>query len=329
MARVAVLGSNSFAGATFVDAALRAGYEALGISRSPEGPPFFLPYKSNPRATAYRFFQSDLNHDLEAICRALDAFEPGYVVDLAGQGMVAESWSQPEQWYQTNVVAKVRLHDFLRTRPWLRKYVRVSTPEVYGNTPQPVREDQPYAPSTPYAVSHAAIDMSLVAFHGHYGLPVVLARFANFFGRGQQLYRIVPRTILFALANRRLPLHGGGSSVRAFIHARDVCAALLKVLESGAPGETYHFSPEEYHSIREVVETVCVELGVPFEQVAEPAPDRPAKDHAYRMDATKAREQLGWRPEVGFREGIRDTIGWVKQHFHEMQALPWDYVHKP
>src|SRR5882762_10152566 len=220
--RVAVLGSNSFAGASFIDAALTAGHQVLGVNRSAEPSPMFLPYRKNPYAASYRFRQLDLNRDFEAICALLVDFSPHFVLDFAGQGMVAESWSRPEQWYETNIVAKVRLHDCLRQQPALQKYIRVSTPEVYGSTAHPVQEGQPYAPSTPYAVSHAAIDMSLTAFHRNYSFPVVLTRFANFFGPGQQLYRIVPRTVIYALLGQRLQLHGGGTSVRAFIHGGDV-----------------------------------------------------------------------------------------------------------
>jgi dTDP-glucose 4,6-dehydratase len=329
MARVAVLGSNSFAGAAFVDAALGAGHEVLGINRSPEPSLIFLPYRQNSRASAYRFRQLDLNHDFETVCAALRDFAPTFVVDFAGQGMVAESWSRPEQWYQTNIVAKVKLHEFLRTRPGLEKYVRVSTPEVYGSTPQLIREQQPYAPSTPYAVSHAAIDMSLAAFHRNYGFPVILTRFANFFGPGQQLYRIVPRTVIYGLVGRRLKLDGGGTSVRAFIHSRDVAAALLRVLEAGQPGETYHFSPSEFHAIRAVVEQICTQLGVDFSAFVDVAPERPAKDHAYLMDASKARVKLDWQPRITFAEGIRQTIEWVRMNLEEIRRLPLEYVHKP
>ena len=329
MARVAVLGSNSFAGAAFVDAALSAGHDVIGINRSPEPHPAFLPARANARAAAYRFLQLDVNHDLPAICSALDVFEPAWVVDFAGQGMVAESWKWPHQWYETNIVAKVKLHDFLRARPWLQRYVRVSTPEVYGSTDRLIREDQPYAPSTPYAVSHAAIDMSLNAFFRNYAFPVVLTRFANFFGAGQQLYRIVPRTILCALSGRKLPLHGGGTAVRAFIHVRDVSRALLLSCERGTPGDVFHFSPADFHTIREVVETVCTELGVAFEDAVEVAPDRPGKDQAYLMDASHAASRLGWQPTFSLREGIRDTIAWVRRHREDFADLPWEYVHKP
>lgn len=329
MARVAVLGSNSFAGAAFVDAALAAGHEVLGINRSAEPSSIFLPYRKNARASAYRFLQLDLNRDLQAICAALGDFAPACLVDFAGQGMVAESWRRPEQWYETNILAKVKLHDFLRTQRGLVKYVRVSTPEVYGSTPHPIREEQPYAPSTPYAVSHAAIDMSLSAFHRQYGFPVVLTRFANFFGPGQQLYRIVPRTIIYALIGRRLRLDGGGTSVRAFIHARDVAAALLRVIETGRPGETYHFSPNEFHTIRSVVEQICTQLGVELSSFVDVAPERPGKDHAYLMDASRARAELDWQPRTSFAEGIRQTIDWVRANLDEIRRLPLEYVHQP
>jgi dTDP-glucose 4,6-dehydratase len=328
MAQVAVLGSNSFSASWFVDAALTAGHEVLGINRSPEPSPIFLPYRNNSHAKAYAFRQLDLNSDLEAIISGLQEFKPAFVVDFAGQGMVAESWARPEQWYRTNIVSKVQLHDFLRQQPWLSKYIRVSTPEVYGTTLKPVHENQPYSPSTPYAVSHAAIDMSLMAFFRNYRFSVVLTRFANFFGPGQQLYRVVPRTILHALAGRRFPLHGGGTSVRAFIHVRDAANALLQVMARGVVGETYHFSPGEFHTVREVVQTICAEMGVDFDRVVEMAADRPGKDQAYLMDSSKARDDLGWVPKNAFVDGIRETIRWVRENFREIRNLPWDYVHK-
>lgn len=329
MARVAVLGSNSFSASWFVDAALTAGHEVLGINRSPEPSRIFLPYRRNLRASAYTFRQLDLNNDLEPIFSELKEFRPAFVLDFAGQGMVAESWVRPEQWYRTNFVSKVQLHDFLRQQSWLIKYIRVSTPEVYGSTPRPMPESHSYQPSTPYAVSHAAIDMSLAAFCRNYRFPAVLTRFANFFGPGQQLYRIVPRAIICVLAGRKLPLHGGGTSVRAFIHVRDVANALLRVMDQGGIGETYHFSPAEFHTIREVVETVCREMNAEFERIVEVSADRAGKDQAYLMDASKARSELGWTPKNAFVDGIRETIRWVRENFQEIRTLPWDYVHKP
>ncbi len=325
--RYAILGSNSFAGAAFVARAVRDGAEVVGFNRSPEGSDIFLPYRELPKAINYKFYQADINRDLPLILEVLDAFRPQVVVDFAGQGMVAESWQEPGQWYTTNIISKVRLHDQLRRFAWLERYVRVSTPEVYGSQDQLIKESWYYNPSTPYAVSHAAIDMSLRAFHQNYGFPVVFARFANFYGPGQQLYRIVPRAIICALTGRKLQLHGGGTSVRAFIEAGDVADGIMRAAAAGMTGQIYHFSSDRFLTIRQAVETICQRVGVAFDSMVEVAPDRAGKDQAYLMDSSKAKAQLGWEETVSFEAGVDATVDWVKKNLEEIMDLPLNYVH--
>lgn len=327
--RIAVLGSNSFAGASFVANALERGAQVIGFNRSAEGAELFLPYRRVANCGNYEFFQADLNSDIDLIFSELERYQPQVVVDFAGQGMVAESWQNPAQWYQTNILSKVRLHEHLRQMNWLEKYIRVSTPEVYGSHNQSIKETWSYNPSTPYAVSHAAIDMSLRAFHAQYNFPVIFNRFANFYGPGQQLYRIVPRTIIYGLTGQKLQLHGGGNSVRAFIHSQDVANGIFASLERGEPGEIYHFSSERYLTIRAVVELICERMGIDFFTLAEVAPDRPGKDKAYLMDSSRAREELGWRDNISFEDGVHQTIDWVKENLEVIRQLPLNYVHKP
>ncbi len=326
--RVLVIGSNSFSGAHFVDHCLGEGCEVVGISRSSEPAPVFLPYKWHGE-TPFRFHRLDLNHDLEAIMAVVDDFAPDYVVNFAAQGMVAESWLHPEHWLQTNTVATVRLHDRLRHRRFLKKYVHVSTPEVYGNCQGTVRENTVYSPSTPYAVSRAAADMSLMAFHRAYGFPVAFTRAANVYGPGQQLYRIIPRTVLYFLSGRKLQLHGGGHSVRSFIHIRDVADATLRVARSGGAGEIFHLATAETISIRALVERIALRLGLRFADHVEVVGERLGKDSAYLLDCTKAREELGWQERVGLDQGIDETIDWVRANLDFLLAQPQDYIHKP
>jgi dTDP-glucose 4,6-dehydratase len=327
--RIAVLGSNSFAGAAFVANSLQRGANLIGFNRSPEGREIFLPYKREANLRKYEFFQADVNNDFQLILDELEKFRPQVIVDFAGQGMVAESWHDPLQWYQTNILAKVRLHDYLRKVDWLERYVRISTPEVYGSQENTIKETWVYNPSTPYAVSHAAIDMSLRAFHAQYGFPVIFNRFANFYGPGQQLYRIIPRTIIFGLTGKRLQLHGGGTSVRAFIHGKDVANGIWASLERGKVGAIYHFSSERFLTIRAVVELICERLQINFETLAEVAPDRPGKDQAYLMDSQCARNELGWRDTVSLEEGIEQTIDWIRSNLETINQLSLDYIHKP
>ena len=123
------------------------------------------------------------------------------------------------------------------------EYFHVSTPEVYGSCQEPIRENTNYNPSTPYSVSRAAADMSLMSFWKAYKFPVAFTRSVNVYGPGQQLYRIVPRTILFFLTGRKLQLHGGGHLVCSFIHIRDVADGTLRVSRKGDPERFFTFPP--------------------------------------------------------------------------------------
>ncbi len=324
-----ILGSNSFSGATFAEHLLGRGAAVIGVSRSAEPSRAFLPYRWSGNDAKFRFVRLDLNRDLDAIDALIRSERPQYVVNFAAQSMVAESWRNPDHWFQTNVVSTVRLHDRLRRMDFLRKYVHVTTPEVYGSTSGQIAEDAPFNPSTPYAVSRAAADMSLRTYFAAYGFPVVFTRAANVFGPGQQLYRIIPRTILFIKLRKKLQLHGGGASERAFIHGRDVAEATYRIAREGRPGETFHISTDRFVTIRKLVEMICAKLGAKFDQSVEIVGERLGKDAAYRLDSGKLRRELAWSDRVSLEDGLDETIAWVDRFFEELKAQPMQYVHKP
>jgi dTDP-glucose 4,6-dehydratase len=324
-----ILGSNSFSGATMADHLAAEGHDVLATSRSEEAHPAFLPYKWQARPGRVRFTRIDHNHDLDALRALLNRERPTHVVNFAAQSMVGESWLNPDHWMMTNVVSTVRLHELLRNYDGLVRYVHVTTPEVYGSTDGWVSESAPFNPSTPYAVSRAASDMSLRTYFANYKFPVVFTRAANVYGPGQQLYRIVPRTIVAAMGGEKLRLDGGGKSVRVFIHMSDVADATLKIARSGRLGEAYHISGHELISIRTLVEVILKQLGKSFEECVEIAPERPGKDTAYMLDTTKLRNELGWRDTVSLEQGIGDVIRWAERFKNELARLPAKYVHKP
>lgn len=326
--RFLVIGSNSFSGAHFVDLALEEGAEVIGISRSPEPSPVFLPYRGR-KTGHFRFVQADLNLHLDLIVSLVQKFRPDYVVNFAAQGMVAQSWDNPGDWMKTNALAHISLHDKLKGLDFIRKYVHVSTPEVYGSCAGIIDERAPFNPSTPYAVSKTAADMNLLAFQKAYGFPVVFSRSANVFGPGQQLYRIVPRTAFFIRTGRKLQLHGGGTSVRSFIHIRDVAEGTMLLARKALPPNVFHFSTPEYYSIREVVEEVCLQMGVDFGKHVEVVGDRLGKDAAYTLDSSKARRELGWVPKLSFKVGVADTVRWIDDYLDDLKLQECEYIHKP
>ncbi len=328
MEAIFVIGSNSFSGASFVDFALQQGVRVIGTSRSAEPIEAFLPYKWRDHHR-FEFHQLDLNRDLERIADLLCAIKPRYVVNFAAQSMVGESWQHPEHWFMTNVVSTIKFHDLLRKFDFLERYVHVSTPEVYGSCSGFVDEGFPFNPSTPYAVSRAAADMSLRTFHVAYNFPVVTTRAANVYGPGQQLYRIISRTILFILLGHKLQLHGGGVSTRSFIHINDVSDATWKIMRHGRNGDTYHISTDEIVSIRGLVERICIKLNVRFEDHVEVVDDRMGKDSAYHLDSAKVRTELGWVDHVPLDRGLDECIAWVRKNLEELKSLNYNYSHKP
>jgi len=328
MDKLLILGSNSFAGASFCNSALNNNYQVLGINRSPETSSIFLPVLENKNNKNYEFIQADINKDIDLILKKIGEYEPNFIVDFAGQGMVAESWDNPDQWYQTNIVAKSKLHKYLIGKTYLKRYVRISTPEVYGSNENLIDETFNMNPSTPYAISHMATDLSILALHKNFNFPAVIGRFANFYGPHQQLYRIIPKTIISILTSKVLSLHGGGKSVRAFIHAEDVSNAIFKMMYIGDEGEVYHFSPKEFYSIKDIVMTICDDLGADFDTSISNTPDRAGKDFAYLMDSSKSLNKLQWSPKITLHQGISETVMWVKNNLDEINKLSLDYKHK-
>jgi len=325
--RIVVIGSNSFSGASLIKKALEQGNEILGISRSPENEPCLLPYKWTDQEH-FQFRQLDLNDHTDEIINEIKNFDATHVINFAAQAMVAESWQNPDHWYQTNVVANVRLHDQLRHINSLRKYVHISTPEVYGSCSGLIDENHPFSPSTPYATSRAACDMHLINFFKNYDFPVVFTRAANVYGPGQQLYRIIPRTILYIKLGKKLRLHGGGKSQRSFIHIRDVAKATLCIMEKASPPEIFHLSTDQHISIKDLVELICNKMNENFESFVEVCPDRPGKDSAYLLDSSKAKTEFNWEPKVSLEDGIDESIDWVNKNFEDLKKEPYGYIHK-
>ena len=327
--KIAVIGSNSFSGATFVRYLLDKDHDVLGFSRSKEPEYMFLPYKWLDKGQdRFHFEQVDLNYDLEQLIEILFEEKPNYIVNFAALGMVVQSWKKPEDWYQTNVVAQVKLHDQLRKLDFIKKYVHVTTPEVYGSTDGWISESFNFNPSTPYAVSRAACDLHLKSFFKAYNFPVVFTRASNVYGPGQQLYRIIPRTILYARLGKKLSLHGGGSSERSFVHMNDVSDATYKITLNGTVGNTYHISTRETISIRDLVMKICDMIKVNFTELVEESEERLGKDQSYKLDSNKIRKELGWQEVIDLEVGIASTIEWVDSNLDTLKNLPHEYIHK-
>lgn len=330
MTKIAVLGSNSFSGADFVDLVLgETDLTILAISRSAEKSRLFLPYLNRPERARVAFHQLDLNRDLGALTALFDRERPSLIVNFASQSEVAPSWQHPEQWYQTNAVAIAALGNYLKDQAWLARYVHISTPEVYGNCTGEVTEDAAFNPSTPYAASRAAGEWILRLLQRQYQFPVLFVRSANVYGAHQQLHKIAPRTTIYLKLQRPLELHGGGYSRRSFIHIRDVSRGELAILQRGTIGEAYHLATRSTVRIRDLVQRICELRGADFEGSVNTVGERPGHDDAYLLNTDKVRHELGWQDQIGLDEGLNDIADWVDRNWDELRAQPLTYQHKP
>jgi dTDP-glucose 4,6-dehydratase len=325
---ILVLGSNSFSGSSFVDHLLTAGHKVIGVSRSVEILSVFSLYKNNKNFKNFTFKQVDLNSDIKSIAEIVSKNQVEFIFNFAAQSMVAQSWDSPEHWYQTNVIGLSKLCKLLIKEKSIKKFVHFTTPEVYGSTSGWLKESFNFAPSTPYAISRAAGDWHLKALFENNGFPVIFTRAANVYGPGQQLYRIIPKTIISALTGKKLSLHGGGKSIRSFIHINDISTALTAIMNNGEVGQSYHISTNEMISIFDLVQELASLLGVEVDELIEQGPERAGKDFAYQLSSEKIRSELGWRDEVTLDKGLEDTLSWAKTNLDTLMTLPDTYEHK-
>jgi len=323
--KIAIIGSHSFSGNSYAAHAMKK-ESCLTVSRSPR-----LLSQFDARLDG-KFSEEKLvwnvNEDSSHVIQAIQKSKVKIVVNFAAQSMVGQSWNSPGDWYQANVVSLAMFANRLRNETEIEKFIHFTTPEVYGSTEGWIKESFAFAPNTPYAVSRASGDWHLRALYENFNFPVIFTRAANVYGEHQQLYRIVPRVILSALTGKKLPLQGGGKSIRSFIHISDVNEALDWIVTSGKIGETYHISTNELITIYDLVQKIASKMNVNFDNLVEVTPDRPGKDFAYQLDSTKIRSELGWNDQINLDQGLDRTIAWVERNLSELRNMPTEYIHR-
>ena len=280
--------------------------------------------EANPR---YAFHKLDIC-DGEPLLALLQATQPDAMVHFAAESHVDRSIDGPAAFLRTNVLGTFSLLQqalyYWRGLPSVLqpefRFVHVSTDEVYGSLGAQglFTESSPHAPNSPYAASKASADHFVRAWHHTYGLPTVTTNCSNNYGPCQFPEKLIPLTIQHALRGKRLPVYGRGENVRDWLYVDDHCRALRLVMERGAVGRTYNIGgSNEWRNI-DVVQAICDLLDelVPDAAIGqrrrliEFVTDRPGHDLRYAIDASRAQQELGWRPLESFESGLRKTVQW-------------------
>ena len=331
MNKVAIIGIHSFSGSALAKSLLESGTQVIGFARNLETPPNFLPHAQlfQKQFSNLKVFQANLLHQHKEISQEIIRSNAEIVVNFAAQSMVSESWVTPEDWYEANIVCLAKLvSGFIGCGKYsLKKFIHFTTPEVYGSTIGKIVENWQFKPTTPYAISRAAGDFHLKALYESLNFPVIFTRTANVYGPHQKLYRVIPKLITRMLKGDKFQLHGGGQSVRSFIHSRDVSAALIRIIEDGVIGESYHISTEQVISIKELVERILSKLELDFESNVDLVPDRIGKDSAYLLDSNKIRQDLDWSEAISLDHGLDLTLEWMQRDWETLRFFESEYIH--
>jgi dTDP-glucose 4,6-dehydratase len=265
--------------------------------------------------------------DGPALRAVFEREQPDAVLHLAAESHVDRSIDGPAAFVRTNVVGtSTVLQEALRywrgqaaARREAFRLVHVSTDEVFGSLGESGQftETTPYAPSSPYSATKAGSDHLARAWHRTFGLPVVVTNCSNNYGPYQFPEKLIPLTILKAMAGESLPVYGRGENVRDWLFVDDHARALRTVVAEGEPGETYNIGGGSERRNIDVVRAICALLDElrpdargPHERLIEFVTDRPGHDYRYAIDASKIRRELAWSPSESFDTGLRKTVHW-------------------
>ena len=248
--------------------------------------------------------------DLELCERLLADVE--VVVNFAAESHNSLAVVDPSRFFRTNVLGTQTLLEAAR-RAEVARFHHVSTCEVYGDLPldsdEVFTEESPYRPRTPYNASKAGADHAVRAYHETYGLPVTITNCSNNYGPFQFPEKVIPVFVTNALDDVALPLYSATQNRREWLHVHDHCRAIELVLERGRVGETYNVGSGVEKSIEEIADTVLELTGKP-QSLKTIVPDRPGHDRRYLLDSSKLRRELGWKPDIEFADGMRETVEW-------------------
>jgi dTDP-glucose 4,6-dehydratase len=274
----------------------------------------------------YSFEKVDIC-DKENIARIFSQYQPDAVMHLAAESHVDRSIDGPAEFINTNIFGTYDLLENARSywqdleseKKHAFRFLHISTDEVFGSLGSEgyFTEETSYDPSSPYSASKASSDHLVRAWHRTFGLPTLITNCSNNYGPYQFPEKLIPVVLLNALNRRPVPVYGKGENVRDWLYVEDHVRALLKVFENGKPGETYNVGGHNERTNLQVVETICMIMdelksdhNFKHNSLITFVKDRPGHDMRYAINPLKIQNNLGWKPEVLFEEGIKKTVKW-------------------
>lgn len=249
-----------------------------------------------------------------------EAGDVHYIVHMAAETHVDNSIQDPVNTINNNVMSTVHMLEYARKLPTLEKFFYFSTDEVYGSAPEGIayKETDRHNPTNPYSASKSAAEQICVAYENTYKVPLIMVNVMNAFGERQHVEKFIPKCIKYILEGQKLYIHSDETCTKAgsrfYIHARNIAAAVLFLIDNGNTGELYHVTGEREVTNLEMAQFIANVLGkeLIYEMVNFHG-DRPGHDMRYALDGSKL-NNMGWELPVDFEHSLRRTVEWTVEH---------------
>ena len=254
----------------------------------------------------YSFIKEDIKNfnEIEKISKDVDL-----IVNFAAETHVDRSIANPKSFIETNILGTFSLLE--SSRKYNKKFVHISTDEIYGDleNKESFNEDDILKPSNPYSATKAAADLLVGSYKRTYGIDCIITRCTNNFGPNQFPEKLIPKTIIRASKNLKIPLYGDGNQIRSWIHVLDHVAAIDDLISKGKSGEIYNITAWNEISNRDIVKKILKIMNKPSTLI-EFVPDRPGHDKHYSINSSKIKKEINWIPKYDLDDALKETVNW-------------------
>tara|TARA_B100000989_G_C19505302_1_gene456214 strand:+ start:280 stop:1254 length:975 start_codon:yes stop_codon:yes gene_type:complete len=303
MNKILILGVNSFSGSTLASFLQKKNTFKLYATYHSKKNTKYLLYNKK-KLTLKKI--NNLNH--KTLINFINKISPDYIIDFASICMVNESWEHKNYYMNVNYFSKKKLLYSLKNNKNLKKYIYISTPEIFGSNNKILEDSKNYNPSTPYAESKLKAELLLEKYYKKFNFPGIICRFSNFYGPGQPIYRLIPKACIYLDNNQLFPIDGSGLSKRNFIYSDDFARGIYLTIKKGKVGNKYHFCSSKTISIMETVRLICKFKKKRFDTCIKFNKERRKKDKIYKLNNKMTSKSLNWFAKTSFEDGLKKTI---------------------
>ena len=254
----------------------------------------------------YQFFKDDIKNQ-DTVNKLVNDVDT--IINFAAESHVDRSIANPKPFIETNILGTFSLLE--AAKKFEKQFIHVSTDEVYGDAEdsESFTEKSLIKPSNPYSATKASSDHLVAAYHRTYKIKCITTRCTNNFGPFQFPEKLIPKTIIRAKKDLKIPLYGDGQQIRSWIYVYDHVQAIEDLIFKGVSGEVYNITAWNEISNKIIVEKILELLGKSNDLI-EFVDDRPGHDKRYSIDASKIQNEIGWKPKYEFNQALNETVEW-------------------